>query len=63
MKNLELIKGTDLTEEQKNLLDFKGMQNQEWINSHSFYFIDDKPASRDSGYFYPVINSLSFLPY
>jgi hypothetical protein len=63
MENLTLIKGTELTEEQKSLLNFKGMSNQEWIDCHSFYFIDNKPASKDSGYYYPVINSLQFLPY
>ena len=49
--NIELIKGTELTDEQKAMLKFNGMKNPEWVNNHEFYFIDGKPASEDSGYY------------
>jgi hypothetical protein len=61
--NIELIKGTELTDEQKAMLEFNGMKNPEWVNNHEFYFIDGKPASKDSGYYYPVCKSFSWLPY
>lgn len=63
MKNLKLINGENLTEEQKQMLNFRGMKNPEWINCHSFYFIDNKPAPKDSQYYYPITKSLKFLPY
>lgn len=63
MKTPVLIKGEQLTEEQKSMLKFKGMKNPEFVKCHSFYFIDGLPASKESGYFYPVCNSLEFLPY
>jgi len=62
-KMKQLIKGADLTSEQINMLPFSGKSNREWIACHSFYFIDGIPASKDSGFYYPVCNSLSFLPY
>jgi hypothetical protein len=58
-----LIKGTELTDEQRSKLKFNGMQNPDWVNSHSFYFINNKPAPEDSDYYYPVMNSASWLPY
>jgi len=63
MEALKLINGEDLTEKQKSLLSFRGMKNPDWIKCHAFYFINNKPASKDSEYFYPVIKSLKFLPY
>ena len=56
MKNTEftLIKGIELTENQRNLLKFKGMAKESWVKSHSFWFKDNKPASYESGYYYPV---------
>jgi len=62
MKTPVLIKGEQLTSVQKSMLKFKGMQNPDFVRCHSFYFIEDAPASVDSGYFYPVCNSLEFLP-
>jgi hypothetical protein len=59
----QLIKGSQLTKEQKSMLKFKGMQNEAWVNNHSFYFIDNKPATTESGLYYPVCNSLTHLPY
>ena len=59
----KLIKGAYLTEEQKAMLKFRGMKNPEWIKCHSFYFIDGKPATEESGFYYPVTISLGFLPY
>ncbi len=57
-----LIKGTDLTVEQKALLTFKGMSKPEFVKNNSFWFKDGKP-SEEKGYYYPVSNSLSHLPY
>lgn len=54
--NIQLIKGTDLTTEQKEMLTFRGMQNPEWVSLHSFYFADGKP-SKIEGYYYPVCNT------
>jgi hypothetical protein len=59
----QLIPGANLTNEQKAMLKFKGMANPEWVKSHSFYFIDGKPATIESGFYYPVCKSLAFLPY
>ena len=61
----KLIKGTDLTNEQKQSLKFVRMNNPTWILYHSFYFTEDgkNPAPLDSGFYYPVAHSLKFLPY
>jgi hypothetical protein len=61
----KLIKGFNLTNDQKQVLKFNGMKNAEWVNSHSFYFTADgvHPAPADSDYYYPICNSLNFLPY
>ena len=61
--NIELIKGTELTQEQKEMLKFNGMKNPGFVANHSFYFIDGEPAKIDSGYYYPVCHSLSHLPH
>lgn len=63
MNNLILIEGAKLTTDQINMLPFRGMADSEWVKCHSFYFIDELPASEDSGYYYPVCKSLSFLPH
>ncbi len=65
MKNTNgntLIKGTDLTEEQKSLLEFKGMSKPEFVKNNSFWFKDGKPSQED-GFYYPVCTSLSHLQY
>jgi hypothetical protein len=59
---LKLIKGTELTSEQKVQLKFNGMQNPAFVRNNSFWFEDNKPCTR-IGYYYPVCNSLSYLPY
>lgn len=59
--NLQLIKGSELTAVQKSMLKFNGMKNEAWVNNHSFYFIDKKPATEESGFYYPVCKSLSHL--
>jgi hypothetical protein len=61
----KLIKGTDLTNKQKQLLKFVGMNNPSWVLYHSFYFTADgnTPAPIDSGFYYPVAQSFKFLPY
>ena len=58
--NIQLIKGTDLTTEQKEMLTFRGMQNPEFVKCHSFYFLDGKPSQME-GYYYPVCHSLSWI--
>jgi len=64
-KMYKLIKGANLTQKQKQVLKFKGMNNSEWVISHSFYFTADgiNPAPIDSEYYYPICNSFNFLPY
>ena len=57
-----LIKGTELTPEQKSMLTFNGMQNPEFVKNHSFWFEHGKPCTRH-GYYYPVCHSLSHLQY
>ncbi len=57
-----LIKGINLTADQKSLLTFKGMSKTEWVKNHSFWFKDGKPST-ENGFIYPVSNSLSHLPY
>ncbi len=57
-----LIKGTNLTNEQKALLTFRGMANPKFVKNHSFWFCDNKPCN-EQGYIYPVCHSLSHLPY
>ena len=59
---LKLIKGTELTADQKSQLKFNGMQNPEFVKNHSFWFENNKPTKR-IGYSYPVCHSLSHLPY
>ena len=59
---LKLIKGTQLTTEQKAMLKFNGMQNPEFVKHNSFWFEDGQP-SKNIGYYYPVCTSLSYLPY
>ena len=58
----KLIKGSDLTAEQKAMLKFNGMSRQSFVNNHSFWFTDGKPST-DAGHYYPVCNSLSHLPH
>ncbi len=60
--NLQVIKGKDLTSEQRAMLKFNGMKNESWVNNHSFNFIDGVPAKEGSGLYYPICNSLSHLP-
>lgn len=60
--DIQLIKGTNLSDEQKGMLQFNGMKNPEFVKNHNFYFIDGKPADINSGYYYPVCKSLSHLP-
>lgn len=57
-----LINGSDLTEEQKGMLKFKGMKNPDFVRCNSFWFKDGKP-SMDYKYYYPVCKSLEYLPY
>ncbi len=57
-----LIKGIDLTNEQRTMLKFRGAKSDKWVRCHSFWFKDGKPST-DSEYYYPVCKSLSFLPY
>jgi hypothetical protein len=57
-----LIKGKDLSPEQKSLLKFNGMSKPEFVKNHSFWFKDGKPSTEE-GYYYPVCHSLSHLPY
>jgi hypothetical protein len=58
-----LIKGADLTRDQKAMLQFKGMSNPEFVIANAFWFKDGKPSTEE-GYFYPVTKSLSkYLPY
>ena len=61
----KLSKGTELTNKQKQLLKFRGMNNPTWVLCHSFYFTEDgkSPATIDSGFYHPVTNSWKFLPY
>jgi hypothetical protein len=58
---LKLIKGTELTIEQKSKLKFNGMQNPMFVKNHSFWFENGMPATTQ-GYYYPVCHSLSHLP-
>lgn len=57
-----LIKGKDLTVEQKTLLTFRGMRSQQFVLNHSFWFKNNRP-SKEEGYIYPVCHSLTHLPY
>jgi hypothetical protein len=61
-KSHYLVKGTNLTNEQKNLLKFNGMKNPSFVENHSFWFKDGKPSTEE-GYIYPLCNSLIYLPY
>ena len=56
-----LIKGSELTTEQRNMLKFNGMSNPEWVSNHSFWFKNGKPCE-DDGFKYPHCHSLSHLP-
>ena len=56
-----LIKGTQLTSEQKALLKFNGMKNPEFVKNNSFWFKDGKPST-DENFIYPVSHSFSHLP-
>jgi hypothetical protein len=58
----ELVRGKDLTPEQKSRLKFNGMANPEWVANHSFWFKGGEPSSEE-GYVYPVCHSLSHLPH
>jgi len=62
MSNIKLIKGSDLTLEQKLMLTFNGMQNPEFVRNHSFYFENGRPC-KVMGFYYPVCHSLSHLQY
>jgi hypothetical protein len=57
----ELIKGINLTSEQKSLLKFNGMQNPSFVENHSFWFKNGKPST-EAGFIYPVSHSFSHLP-
>lgn len=57
-----LIKGENLSTEQKAMLKFNGMKNPEFIKNNSFWFKDGKPST-EKGFYYPVCHSLSHLPY
>jgi hypothetical protein len=61
-KGNQLIKGTDLTIEQKSMLKFNGMKKPEFVKNHSFWFKDNKPSTEE-WFYYPVSHSLSHLPY
>ena len=63
--NYQLIKGTDLTPEQKDVMTWRGMETDGFIECHSFYFKNGKPTTweEDEGYYYPVCHSLSYLPF
>jgi hypothetical protein len=60
LKRNELIKGTHLTSEQKNLLKFNGMKNPSFVANHSFWFKGGKPST-EVGFIYPVSHSFSHL--
>lgn len=57
-----LIKGTDLTDDQKSMLKFRGMENPQFVKNHSFYFKSGKPSTEE-GFYYPVGHSFSHLKY
>lgn len=48
-----LIKGKDLTDEQKAMIKFNGAIFPEWILKHKFWFKNGKPSTEE-GYYYPV---------
>ena len=50
-----LIKGSDLTSEQKAKLKFNGMASAEWVNKNAFYFENGDPCKK-YGFYYPVCN-------
>lgn len=56
-----LIKGSNLTIDQKAMLKFNGMKNPVFVQNHSFYFKDGKPST-DEKFIYPVSHSFSHLP-
>lgn len=59
----QLIHGSNLTNEQKELIPFRGMKNPEWVKCHSFYFNSEGTAlSTEPNEYYTVCKSLSFLP-
>lgn len=53
---LELIKGNDLTDDQKAMLKFNGMSDPEWVSIHAFFFENGVPATPISGHHYPVMH-------
>jgi len=55
-----LVKGINLTNEQKSLLTFKGMSNPKFVKNHSFWFKDGKPST-DENFYYPISHSFSHL--
>jgi hypothetical protein len=59
-----LIPGKNLTNEQIELLPYKGKRDKLWLECHSFYFSEcGTKISSNENEKYPVCNSLAFLPY
>ena len=52
---MKLIKGKDLTIEQRELIHFIGASDDRWVEKHAFYFENGLP-SNVAGFYYPVIN-------
>ncbi len=57
-----LIHFSKLTDEQKSLLKFNVMKDENAAKHHSFWFKDGKP-SQEVGHYYPVCHSFCWLPY
>lgn len=57
-----LIKGVDLTDDQKSMLRFQGMKDSKFVKNHSFWFKNGKPSTEE-GFYYPVVHSFSHLEY
>jgi hypothetical protein len=59
----KLIKGTELTQEQRDMLTWRGMKTEGFAECHSFYFKDGKPTTweEDKEFYYPVCHSLAYL--
>jgi hypothetical protein len=53
-----LIRGSDLTPEQRAQLKWNGAKSPQWVYEHSFWFKNGKPST-DDGYYYPVFRSLA----
>jgi hypothetical protein len=57
-----LIKGIELTNEQRSLLKFNLMADDLKVKCHSFWFKNGLPSTEE-GFYYPVCHSFKFLPY